>query len=136
MKKTDPTGFDEYARAFPAPTQRALRTMRTMIEEAAPDAVQRISYKMPAYVIDGKVRIWFGAFESHIGLYPGAAAVAAFEDDLTAYKTAKGSIRFPLDQPLPAKLIARIVAFVVREASDSAPPTRRRQSPSKSARKM
>ncbi len=80
--------------------------MRNLIEDAAPGAVPRISYKMPAFTINGKVRIWFGAFESHIGLYPGAAAVAAFKDDFAAYKTAKGSIQFPLDGPLPAKLIS------------------------------
>lgn len=114
MKKTDPANFDEYARRFPDATQEALRTIRTIIEDAAPDAVTRISYDLPAFAIGGKVRIWFGAFESHIGLYPGAAAVAAFKDDLAEYKTAKGSIQFPLDRPLPSKLIAKIVAFVVR----------------------
>jgi uncharacterized protein YdhG (YjbR/CyaY superfamily) len=115
--KSDPAEFDEYARRFPAPTQTVLRAMRSIIEDAAPGAVPRISYKMPAFSINGEVRIWFGAFESHIGLYPGAAAVAAFKADLTAYKTTKGSIQFPLDRPLPAKLIAKIVAFVVREAA-------------------
>ena len=116
MKKTGSADFDDYARRFPGPAQQALRMMRNLIEDAAPDAVPRISYKIPAFTINGKVRIWFGAFESHIGLYPGAAAVAAFKNDLAEYKTAKGSIQFPLDSPLPAKLITRIVAFVVREA--------------------
>jgi uncharacterized protein YdhG (YjbR/CyaY superfamily) len=117
MKKTDPADFDDYARRFPEDTQGALRSMRTMIEDAAPDAVTRISYKLPAFAIGGKVRIWFGAFESHIGLYPGAAAVAEFKDELAEYKTAKGSIQFPLDRPLPSNLIAKIVAFVVRSKS-------------------
>ncbi len=122
MKNTGSEDFDDYARRFPAPPQRALRTMRALIENSAPGAAPRISYKMPAFTINGKVRIWFGAFQTHIGLYPGAAAVAAFKDDLAAYKTAKGSIQFPLDRSLPAKLIARIVAFVVREAATSRSP--------------
>lgn len=102
---------DDYIGRFPPEAQRLLRKMRTTIGKAAPNATERISYKIPAFSVNGKILVWFGAFTSHVGLYPGAAAIAAFKKDLSPYKNAKGSVQFPFSEPLPVDLITRIVNF-------------------------
>ena len=106
--------FEAYAKRFPRDVQQRLRAMRRAIREAAPEATETISYKMPAFRLDGIV-VWFGAHASHIGFYPGASGIAAFAKELSAYKSAKGSVRFPFDEPLPLALVARIVKFRVEE---------------------
>jgi uncharacterized protein YdhG (YjbR/CyaY superfamily) len=103
--------IDEYIAGFPPKVQPLLRKMRATIRKAAPNASQRISYGMPAFVVDGKVVVWYAAFRSHIGLYPKAAAIAAFKKELSRYKFAKGSVQFPFTEPLPLDLIGRIVEF-------------------------
>jgi uncharacterized protein YdhG (YjbR/CyaY superfamily) len=103
--------IDEYIAGFPPKVQPLLRKMRATIRKAAPNASQRISYGMPAFVVDGKVVVWYAAFKSHIGLYPKAAAIAAFKKELSRYKFAKGSVQFPFTEPLPLDLIGRIVEF-------------------------
>jgi uncharacterized protein YdhG (YjbR/CyaY superfamily) len=105
--------FDDYAAAFSPKVRTLLRKMRQTIRAAAPAAKETISYGIPTFTLDGTKLVWFAAFKSHIGFYPGAAAVAAFTRELSAYKTAKGSVRFPLAEPLPAGLIAAIVRFRV-----------------------
>jgi uncharacterized protein YdhG (YjbR/CyaY superfamily) len=115
VQKTVPADFDDYVRHFPERTQTALRKVWSTIRKAAPRADETISYNLPAFSLSGKTLVWFAAFKSHIGFYPGAAALAAFADDLSTYKTAKGSVQFPLDRPLPLRLIDRIVRFRVRE---------------------
>ena len=106
--------FDEYARRFPKDVQHRLRSMREAIAAAAPGATETISYGMPAFRLDG-VLVSFGAYAGHIGLYPGASGIAAFKKDLSGYKSAKGSVQFPLDEPLPLALVARIVKYRVKE---------------------
>jgi uncharacterized protein YdhG (YjbR/CyaY superfamily) len=109
---------DDYIRRHPAKVQTLLRRMRATIRKAAPRSTQRISYKVPAFCVDGKILVWYGAFASHIGLYPGAAAIAAFKKELSLYKNAKGSVQFPFAEPLPLDLVTRIVKFkLAREKS-------------------
>jgi uncharacterized protein YdhG (YjbR/CyaY superfamily) len=106
---------DEYISRFPPKVQTLLRRMRATIKKAAPQASERISYKVPAFSADGKILVWFGAFSSHIGFYPGASAVTAFGEELSAYKSAKGSVQFPFSEPLPLDLVTRIVKFRVQQ---------------------
>lgn len=105
---------DAYISGFPSDAQPQLEKMRETIRRAAPMAQETISYEMPVYVLDGKKLVWFGGFKSHVGFYPGAAAVSAFEKDLAPYTTAKGSVQFPLADPLPVELVTRMVQFRVK----------------------
>ena len=105
---------DEYIRAFPRATQNRLREIRSIVRSLAPDATEKISYRMPAFFLHGFI-VYFAAFKNHIGFYPGASGVAAFQDEIQNYKSAKGSIQFPHDRPLPAALIKRIVKYRVKE---------------------
>jgi len=102
--------FDDYVRRIPKDVQRRLIAMRPAIRQAAPKAEQRISYRMPAFRLGGKL-LYFAAFEGHIGYYPGTAAIAAFKKELSTYKKGKGSVRFPFEKPLPLALVTRIAKF-------------------------
>ncbi|HEY2473708.1 MAG TPA: DUF1801 domain-containing protein [Candidatus Cybelea sp.] len=105
------SGWSSYLSAFPPDVQRLLRQVRAAVKAEAPEALETTSYEMPAFAIGGKVFVWFGAFKSHIGFYPGAAAIKAFAAEIKPYKTAKGSVQFPTDKPPPADLIKRMVRF-------------------------
>ena len=105
---------DEYIRSFPQETQVILEKMRQTIRQAAPGAVEGISYRMPAYKLNG-ILVYFAAFKKHIGLFPTAAGIEAFKKDLSHYATSKGTIRFPLDKPVPFDLVERIVVFRLKE---------------------
>ncbi len=94
--------------------QQLLLQMRETIQKAAPQATETISYGMPAFRLGG-ILVWFGAHERHIGFYPGASGIAAFKEELAHYKHAKGSVQFPIDEPLPTALITRMVRFRVKE---------------------
>jgi uncharacterized protein YdhG (YjbR/CyaY superfamily) len=111
--KTSTRSFHEYVARSPAATREKLREIRAAILEAVPNASETMSYRMPAFAIDGAVVLWIGAFKGHIGFYPGAAAVRAFRDELKDYKTAVGSVQFPLAEPLPLDLIGKIVRNVL-----------------------
>lgn len=113
-RRAAPKDFQEYAEGFPKNVQARLRMVRKAIREAAPDATEIISYRMPAFRLGG-ILVYFGAHARHIGLYPGAAAIATFKRELSDYPSAKGSVQFPLDEPLPLALIARIVKHRVHE---------------------
>jgi uncharacterized protein YdhG (YjbR/CyaY superfamily) len=106
-----PADLDDYISGFPEEVQTLLRKMRLTIGRAAPNAEETISYNVPAFALRGKKLVWFAAFKSHIGFYPGAAAIAAFKKELSPYKTAKGSVQFPFNDPLPLDLVSRIVKF-------------------------
>jgi uncharacterized protein YdhG (YjbR/CyaY superfamily) len=115
--KTPNVGFqsiDEYIATFPAEIQSLLETVRATIRAAAPDAEEKISYQMPTFVLNGNL-VHFAAFKQHIGLYPAPSGIDAFQQELAPYKGAKGSIRFPISQPLPLELISAIVRFRVAE---------------------
>ena len=109
-----PKNFDDYLRGFPEHAQQRLRAMRDTIRKAAPSANETISYSMPAFAVEGKILVWYGAFARHLGFYPGADGVAAFEKELKPYEHAKGSIRFPFDEPFHAALVTRIVKYRLR----------------------
>ena len=107
--------IDEYIRTFPKDVQTILEKMRKTIREAAPGAVETISYQMPTFKLNGKGLVYFAAFKNHIGFYPIPSGVEAFEKELSSYKQGKGSVQFPIDQPVPYDLVRRIVTFRVNE---------------------
>ena len=109
-----PADFRSYAAGFPRPIQQRLKLMRRTVQRAAPRATEKISYGIPASTLNGML-VWFAAFKNHIGFYPGAGAISVFKKELSAYKSAKGSVQFPHDARLPLPLITRIVKFRVKQ---------------------
>lgn len=105
---------DDYIMAFPPEQQAKLEQMRNIINENAPGAAEVISYNMPAVSLHGLV-VWYAAYKAHIGFYPKPAAIVHFANQLEKYKQSKGAIQFPIDEPLPVKLIAKIVQYRVKE---------------------
>ncbi len=99
---------DEYIAAAPKNVQTILQDLRKVIKEAAPDAEETISYKMPAFKQNG-VLVYFAAFKDHIGFFPTGEGVDAFKEELKGYKTSKGTIQFPYDKPIPYDLVRKIV---------------------------
>jgi len=106
--------IDEYIAGFPPDVQEILQKVRTTIRRAAPQAQETISYQMPTFRLEGNL-VHFAAFKNHIGLYPTPSGTERFRKELSSYETGKGSIRFPLDKPIPYDLIAKIVKFRVKE---------------------
>lgn len=106
--------IDEYIAQFPQDIQRILQELRVTIRAAAPDASEKISYQMPTFFLNGNL-VHFAAQRKHIGFYPAPSGIAAFQQELTAYKSSKGAVQFPIDQPLPLDLVRRIVEFRVAE---------------------
>ena len=112
--KNHPTTIDEYIAQFPPGVQEKLVKMRAVIKEAAPGAVEKISYQMPTFYLNGNL-VHFAAFEHHLGFYPTPSGIEHFKDEISAYKSSKGAVQFPLDQPIPYELVGRIVKFRVEE---------------------
>ena len=108
--------IDQYIVGFPAETQDLLRQMRELIRAAAPAATEAMKYRIPTFVLNGNL-VHFAAFERHLGFYPTPSAMVHFQRQLAGYVTAKGSVQFPLDQPIPWDLIREMVLFRVAEAS-------------------
>jgi uncharacterized protein YdhG (YjbR/CyaY superfamily) len=106
--------IDAYIGRFPAATQKALRQVRAAIRRAAPAAVEKISYGMPAFELHGNL-VYFAGYKLHVGFYATPSGHAAFAKTLSKYKIGKGSVQFPLDQPMPVKLIEKMVKFRVKE---------------------
>jgi len=106
--------IDEYIAGFPRDVQQILQKIRTTIRRAAPQAEEVISYQMPTFRLEGNL-VHFAAFKNHIGLYPTPSGTEKFREELSPYQTGKGSIRFPLDKPIPYGLIGRIVKFRAKE---------------------
>ena len=119
MKSGDarPQTIDEYIAGFPRPVQTVLKRVRRTIRSAVPDAQETISYNIPTYKLNGRALIHFAGWKAHYSLYPAnARLIAAFRKELANYEyNDKGTIRFPLDQPIPDKLIAGIVRFRAKE---------------------
>jgi uncharacterized protein YdhG (YjbR/CyaY superfamily) len=109
-----PESVDEYISAFPEHTQKLLQQMRTIIQKAAPKTEEVISYGMPAYKLN-TVLVYFAGYKNHIGFYPTSSGIRLFKDQFAEYKSSKGAVQFPLDQPLPVKLIKDITTFRVKE---------------------
>ncbi len=105
---------DQYIAQFPLEIRELLEQMRKTIRKAAPDADETISYAIPSYKLNGLL-VHFAAFLKHIGFYPGAGAIAVFAEELTGYKTSKGTVQFPFDDPLPLDLVTSIVEFRVTQ---------------------
>jgi uncharacterized protein YdhG (YjbR/CyaY superfamily) len=113
-EQTAPRNIDEYIAGFPPDVQQILEEIRLTIRKAAPDAEETISYQIPTFRLKGNL-VHFGAFKKHIGFYPTSTGIEKFKDELSDYEGAKGSVKFPLDKPMPFDLISRIVMFRVRE---------------------
>ena len=113
------TSIDEYIAAFEPETRRVLEQLRALIRATAPEAVETISYAIPTFDLNGHL-VHFAGYAKHIGFYPGASGIEAFKDELAPYKFAKGSVQFPLSQPLPEDLVRRIVVFRVAENTRAA----------------
>ena len=113
-KKTTPATIDDYIARYPADVQAILQKIRAAIKQAAPRAVEKISYDLPAFDLNGSL-VWFGAFKNHIGFYPRGSAIDAFQDELQPYRHDKATLQFPLDRPIPYALIRKIVKFRVKE---------------------
>lgn len=114
MEKKIPKTIDEYISEYPKSTQVLLASLRHTIRKIAPDAKETINYGIPTFTLHGNL-VHFAAFKKHIGFYPTPSAITAFQKELTPYKTAKGSIQFPIDTALPLDLITKIVTYRVRE---------------------
>lgn len=114
MIPAKPASIDEYIAGFPKDIQTILEQVRTTIKKAAPDAEETISYAIPTFRLNGNL-VHFAAFKNHIGFYPAPTGSEAFKEELSVYKSGKGSVQFPLDQPMPLDLITRIVQFRVAE---------------------
>lgn len=111
------TNVDGYISAFPPTTKKLLKQLRATIKKAAPEAEEVLSYHMPAYKSNGML-VYFAGYQNHIGLYPMPAAITRFKEQLADYKTAKSTIQFPLDKPLPLELITDIVKFRLKENAE------------------
>ena len=112
--KTTPSTIDEYIAQFPDDIQIILQNIRRIVHDAAPDAQEKIAYQMPTFTLNGNL-VHFAAFKNHVGFYPTPSGTEKFKKEIAAYKAAKGSIQFPLDQPIPYELITKIVKFRVQE---------------------
>ncbi|MGI9074575.1 MAG: iron chaperone [Bryobacteraceae bacterium] len=119
MAKTDFKSVDEYITSQPEAVQGALKRVRSTIRKAVPGAEEVISYKIPTYKVDGAAVLYFAGWKQHYSLYPaGERVVATFKDELAPYEINKGTIRFPLSEPVPVKLIERIAQFRAKEVAD------------------
>ncbi|RZL18972.1 MAG: hypothetical protein EOO89_04700 [Pedobacter sp.] len=118
MKK--PVSIDEYIGGFPEETQIALETVRLAIKKAAPEAEERISYSMPAFRLNNANLVYFAGYKGHVGFYALPTSNKEFAEDLKGYKIGKGSVQFPLDKPMPTKLIEKMVKLRVKESREKA----------------
>ena len=110
MTSNPSTPITDYILQFPPEVQAKLNQMRDAILEIAPDATEKISYGIPTFYLKGNM-VHFAAYKNHIGFYPGADGIAAFTDELSRFKLSKGTVQFPLDQPLPLELVRRITIY-------------------------
>ena len=121
MKKGQaaPGTIDDYIAGFPPDVRRRLQDIRSTIRKAAPAAEEAISYQMPTFRLHGNL-VHFAAFKNHIGFYPAPRAIEEFKKELAVYEGSKGTVRFPLDKPLPLGLIGRMVKFRVKKNLEQA----------------
>jgi uncharacterized protein YdhG (YjbR/CyaY superfamily) len=106
--------IDEYIHSFPEPVQAKLTELREAIRAQAPQALEKISYQIPTFYLNGNL-VHFAAYAKHIGFYPTSSGIAAFKTKLSKYKSSKGAVQFPIEEPLPTNLIKSIVKFRVAE---------------------
>jgi uncharacterized protein YdhG (YjbR/CyaY superfamily) len=118
--KKEYKNIDEYIATFPEEVQTVLQKLRQAIRDSAPEAKEAISYQMPAFKLNGTL-VWFAAFKNHIGFYPTSSAIKAFKEKLSSYEVSKGTIRFPIDKPIPFELVKEIVKFRVKQNTRDKP---------------
>jgi uncharacterized protein YdhG (YjbR/CyaY superfamily) len=109
--------IDEYIATFPQNIQDILEKLRQTIRDSAPDAKETISYQMPTFKLNGNL-VYFAAWKDHIGFYPTSSAIETFKEELSDYKVTKGTVKFPLDRPIPFDLIKKMVKYRVKENLD------------------
>lgn len=112
--RTAPETIDDYIAGFPKDVQEVLNKIRTTIRKAAPDATETLQYRIPTFTLEGTL-VHFAAHKNHIGFYPTPTGIERFREELSRYEGAKGSVKFPLDKPIPFALIGKIVKFRVKE---------------------
>lgn len=110
--------IDEYIASFPQETRKILENIRGTIRKAAPDATEAMAYGLPTFRLKGNL-VHFGAFKDHVGFYPAPSGIQAFKDELTRYQTGKGTLQFPISEPIPYDLIAKVTKHRVEESSGS-----------------
>ena len=119
--------IDEYIAGFPNEVQQILQAIRATIHAAAPEAVETINYQIPTFTLKGKNLVHFAAFKNHIGFYPTPGGIAAFKEELAVYEGAKGSVQFPIKDPMPLELISRIVKYRVQENLEAGAKAKKQQ---------
>ncbi|MBX3254068.1 MAG: DUF1801 domain-containing protein [Chitinophagaceae bacterium] len=122
MNTAKPANVEEYIASFPAGTQKILQLVRSTIQKAAPEAEESISYAMPAYTFNRKPLVYFAGYKNHIGFYATPNGHEAFKKELSVYKQGKGSVQFPIDEPMPVSLIAKIVKFRLQSIKENTKP--------------
>jgi uncharacterized protein YdhG (YjbR/CyaY superfamily) len=122
----DAETIDDYIAGFPPKVRTRLKAMRATIRKHAPEATEKMSYRIPTFYLNGNL-VHFAGYAHHVGFYPGAAGIAKFREAIKDYKSAKGSVQFPHDEPLPLALVAEIVDFRVEQNRwNKVRPTRKR----------
>ncbi len=116
-KKNQVTTIDGYISTFPENVQTVLQALRRTIRAAAPEAEEVISYQIPTFKLNGNL-VHFAAYKKHIGFYPAPSGIDAFREELSPYEVTKGTVKFPLGEPLPFDLVSRIVKYRVKEQMD------------------
>lgn len=116
MQKTKAENIDDYMLQFPKDIQKLLKQMRSTIKKAAPKAEEAMKYGIPTFVLNGNL-VHFAAYKNHIGFYPAPSGLLAFKKKIARYKSSKGAVQFPIEEPLPLDLISKIVKFRVVENS-------------------
>ena len=111
--------IDEYIASFPSDIQQKLQEIRAVIRQAAPDAVEKISYQMPTFYYNGNL-VHFAVHKHHIGFYPAPSGIEQFEEELSVYRTSKGAAQFPMDEPVPFDLIRKITTYRYHENQSKA----------------
>lgn len=112
MKMQNYKDIDEYISNFPSDVQKTLQELRKVIQKEAPEGSEKIAYGIPTFAFHGNL-VHFAAYDTHIGFYPGSVPIEVFKDELKGYETAKGTVRFPLDKPLPLELVKKIVRAAI-----------------------
>ncbi|HEY1024269.1 MAG TPA: DUF1801 domain-containing protein [Sphingobacteriaceae bacterium] len=116
-QQSKPGTIDEYIAGFPVNVQNVLEEVRRTVRDTIPDATECISYAIPTFKLNNTNLVHFAAFKNHIGFYPAPTGMEAFKHDFAGYQTGKGSVQFPLNEPMPLELIARIVKFRTKEVT-------------------
>lgn len=124
-KQAAPQTIDEYIAGYPSEVQAILKKVRQTIKKAAPRAEEKINYGIPTFTLAGRNLVHFGAAKNHVGFYPTPSGIEKFQKELSKYEGAKGSVQFPLDQPIPYTLITKITKFRVKENLDKAKPKKK-----------